>query len=323
MYKLSIDEQIEDLKEKGVKFALTTEKDAKSFLRYNNYYFRLKSYASNYDIYRSGENAGKYINLDFAFIQELSSLDMYLRKIIVHMCLDIEHFLKTRFIYDVTSNPDEDGFKIVKDYVSNNFETLAQLYANDSGATGDLIRKIHESEGSVPVWKFVEVLSFGRFTELYTRYYQTYGTSKKKNYIPYLGAIKYLRNAAAHNTCLLNSIRKPYSRKIKKTKKIMERISTINTLTTSDKSNKMENPVIHDFVVLLFVYNDILNYPANRDFRKRGMDELIDFLDNIVLRNNNKEWFKNNTSLKETYYFIKKIVDYLINQRNKDLKLKW
>ncbi len=323
MYKLSLDEQIEYLKEKGVKFNLTTEEDAKSFLRYNNYYFRLKSYAQNYDMYRNGPNAGKYVNLEFAYIQELSSLDMYLRKIIVHMCLDIEHFLKTRFIYDITSNPSEDGFQIVHDYVCNNYTALEQIYSNDSGATGDLIRKIHESDGNVPVWKLLEVLSFGRFIELYTIYYQTYGASKRKNYIPYLGAIKYLRNAAAHNTCLLNSIRKPYSRKIKKTMKIMDRLSSIKTLTTSDKTSKMENPVIHDFVVLLFVYNDILNYPANRDFRKRGMDDLLEFLNNTVLRNNNKDWFKSNASLRETYIFIKKIVDYIISQRTKDLKLKW
>ena len=38
--KLTIDEQIEDLKKKGVTFEIMCEEDAKKFLRYNNYYFK-------------------------------------------------------------------------------------------------------------------------------------------------------------------------------------------------------------------------------------------------------------------------------------------
>ena len=41
--KLTIDEQIEDLKKKGVTFEIMCEEDAKKFLRYNNYYFKLKT----------------------------------------------------------------------------------------------------------------------------------------------------------------------------------------------------------------------------------------------------------------------------------------
>ena len=44
--KLTIDEQIEDLKKKGVTFEIMCEEDAKKFLRYNNYYFKLKLYMS-------------------------------------------------------------------------------------------------------------------------------------------------------------------------------------------------------------------------------------------------------------------------------------
>ena len=58
--KLTIDEQIEDLKKKGVTFEIMCEEDAKKFLRYNNYYFKLKSYAKNYPI---NPKNGKYVNL--------------------------------------------------------------------------------------------------------------------------------------------------------------------------------------------------------------------------------------------------------------------
>lgn len=54
-----------------------SEEDAKKFLQYNNYYFKLKSYARNYNM---NSQTKKYFNLDFAYLVELSKLDMYIRK---------------------------------------------------------------------------------------------------------------------------------------------------------------------------------------------------------------------------------------------------
>ena len=93
--KLTITEQISDMRQKGITFNYTSEQDAARFLKYNNYYFKLKSYGKNYDKYNSTEKKGQYINLDFSYLQELSTLDMYLRKVIIAMALDIEHALKT------------------------------------------------------------------------------------------------------------------------------------------------------------------------------------------------------------------------------------
>ena len=76
-------------------------------------------------------------------------------------------------------------------------------------------------------------------------YYGTYGG---KNYSSFLGSIKFLRNAAAHNTCLLNSIRRPYKAKINKTKDIMDILSKIKGIPTSYKI-KMQR---HWALTLLF-----------------------------------------------------------------------
>ena len=311
--KLSFDDQINDLKAKNVKFELYSEEEAKKYLQYNNYYFKLKSYARNYTKYSKIDMKDKYINLDFAYLVELSSLDMYLRRLIVGLCLDIEHVLKTRFMRDITNNEAEDGFSIVREFVSNDYTVLSNLYSNkEKSATTDLIKKFHEDEDHIPVWSFIEALSFGKFIELYNYYYGKYG---KSSYTYFLGSIKFLRNAAAHNTCLLNSLRKPYSIKINKNMYVMDSLSRSKKFSTSYKA-KMENPVVHDFVVLLFVYYDILNTAANRGMREKGMKNVKKLFKETMLRNKNKEFFGKNDVLVENYNFVCQVIDYLESCRN-------
>jgi hypothetical protein len=66
--KLTIDEQIEHMKSKGIQFHLVNESAAKNFLLKNNYYFKIKSYTKNYDTYTSTDKKGQYINLEFAYL---------------------------------------------------------------------------------------------------------------------------------------------------------------------------------------------------------------------------------------------------------------
>lgn len=309
--KLSIDEQIEDLKNKGVTFNEISEDEAKKFLRYNNYYFKLKSYARNYQKYNKPEMHGKYINLDFAYLVELSTLDMYFRKIIMQMCLDIEHFLKVRLMYDISNNSNEDGYIIVNKYLADRYPVLADLYCNaEISATAELITKFRENDSEISIRKIVETLSFGRFVEIYNLYYGIYGGN---NYSSYMGSIKFLRNAAAHNNCLLNSIRKPYQTRINKTKKVMDKVSKIKKIPTSYK-DKMSNPVIHDFVTLLFVYSDLMNYPANRNMREKGIETVKYFFETTLVRK--KVYFIKNDVLCDNYNFICLILKFLENNRN-------
>ena len=116
--KLSIDELITHMKNKGIKFDIVSEQDARKFLTYNNYYLKLASYRANYD--KCSENSqrkGQYQNLDFGYLKELSTIDMHLRYIIIEMCLDIEHFIKVRLVSAVTDTPGEDGYNVVKKYL--------------------------------------------------------------------------------------------------------------------------------------------------------------------------------------------------------------
>ena len=89
------------------------------FLNESNYYMKLASYRTNYPKYGdTSKKNGQYINLEFAYLKELSTIDMHLRYIIMEMCLDIEHYLKVKFLRAIENNPDEDGYDIIRRFVS-------------------------------------------------------------------------------------------------------------------------------------------------------------------------------------------------------------
>ena len=319
--KLTVEEQIQDMIDKNIQFELCSVEDAKKFLKYNNYYFKLKSYARNYNI---NVQTKKYYNLDFAYLVELSKLDMYIRKIILELCLDVEHYLKVRLMNDLSNNSEEDGYNIVKIFLEfhPNAEADIQSKADKYSFCSDLAEK-HLNEYKEPtelaLWNIVELLSFGNFMELYELYYQTYPSF---NYSDYLKSIKFIRNAAAHNNCILSTLRKPHSvKKFSKTKKLTNILGKIPEFKELDnRDGMMKNPVIHDFVTLLFVYNDVMKVSATKNIRNKKMEEIChQFCSEDGRIRKNKSYFEKNPYIKDVYLFICSIIKY-INKKNKNPK---
>lgn len=94
-----------------------SETEAAEYLSKRNNYMRTASYRKNYAKHETGAQVGKYINLDFAYLAELSNIDFYLREHLLKMCIDIEHALKVALLAEIEQNPQEDGYKIVCDFL--------------------------------------------------------------------------------------------------------------------------------------------------------------------------------------------------------------
>ena len=73
--------------EKGIQFHLISEEQAVECFSQRNNYLRTASYRKNYPKHIAGPNAGKYIHLEFAYLAELSTLDFYLRELLLQMCM--------------------------------------------------------------------------------------------------------------------------------------------------------------------------------------------------------------------------------------------
>ena len=128
--------------EKGVTFSVMNEDAAISYLSERNNYLRTASYRKNYQKYLHTESEGKYINLDFAYLAELSTIDYYLRSILLKMCINIEHAMKVLLVETVSQADSEDGYQIIDDFIREYPSVLTDIAQKaDAVFTKDLINK--------------------------------------------------------------------------------------------------------------------------------------------------------------------------------------
>lgn len=299
--KLTLGEQIQWMKSKGITFNIYSEADAVEFLKNSTYFFKLKAFDKDYAI---NPKTNMYKELDFAYLVELSTLDMHFRRMILHATLDIEHFLKVRLLSHLSENSKEDGYVTVNAF----FNVCPQikdkiLSKSENSMCKDLIMKIQRE--NYPIWNVVEVLSFGDFIDLYNVYDQNNG-GKDQQLTRCLFSVRCLRNAAAHNNCLLNSLRFPYTRQIRPSQYLSHNVSQVPGTKAKSREKKMMNPVIHDFVALLYVYRDVV---TSKRTVCHFSQELHDLFDQRMLKH--REYFQKNECILSAYEFVKKVIDAL------------
>lgn len=316
--KLTAEELIAKMKkEKGITFNYISEENAIEFLKRKNNYYRLAAYRKNYDKRLNGENKGTYINLDFAYLVDLSIIDMHLRNMIIQMCLDIEHDLKVQLLNDITSNPVEDGYDIVVSFLNNNEYLKEEIYKKRfSTYVGDLINKfftfethknannkdiIDDMEVRCPIWAFVEIISFGTFINLYDYYYDLDAPIQKQ----LLNPVKSLRNACAHNNCLINNLRRGSTRP---TRKVSQFVSSIPNIKSDARKKYLSSQPIFEFCSLLLVYDSVVSENV-KGHRYKELSSLIN-----KRMKKHSEYYFNQQLLSSTYDFIRKIVKFLINR---------
>lgn len=317
--KLEPEKIIEKIKnEKGITFNFISEEEAIEYLRHHNNYYRIASYRKNYDKKTTGEEKGKYINLDFSNLVDLSIIDMRIRFLIIHMCLDVEHDLKIRLLNDITSNSSEDGYSVVVDFLQSNEFLYEDIYKKrKSTYVGDLINKFFSFDTHInvngkvifdsvdvrcPIWAFVEIISFGEFIKFYDFYYSNSASQNFPIPISLLNPVKSIRNACAHNNCIINNLRSGFT---KPGKVVSSFISNISDISKAERKKYLSVRPIFEFICLLIVYDKIVSEKV----KKHRYSELKDLVYNRMCRN--KKYYENQQLLKSTYKFLKKVVDFL------------
>lgn len=300
---LSVDEQIDHMKKKGITFNVVSAADAKDFLSNHNYYMKLAAYRANYTKCDTGKRTGQYVKLDFGYLQELSTLDMHLRYLVMEMCLDIEHALKVRVVNEITNSSTSDGYDEVRKFLKEDqkLSVLKQIQSHKSGEyCHELIEKYYPY---FPVWVFLEIISFGTLLHFCAFYEKDSGSVLVNNAL--MNTIRDLRNASAHSNCIMNKM----GERLDPTKQPHSDITTfvrgMPGISDSSRRHNLSCKFAYNMTTLLFVYESLV--PKNA--RKKRYDELKDFMDNRAIRH--KDYFASNTKITSTYKFLKKEVDFL------------
>ena len=312
---LFVDEMISYLKNKNIKFNYISENDALKYLKSNNNYYNLTSYKHNFEKYMfDGRFVDKYIDLDFAYLKDLSIIDYRVRLVLFKMIINIEHYLKMKILNTIENIDEEDGYRIVNLYLDKDFNSdkfPKKLHNSIFKKVGsEYYQKIFSKYDidkdkkleNIPIWEFLEIITFGELVNFYEFYTKEYGLREERKDVYILRDIVKLRNAVAHNSCILSDLGNknnnyPISYKI------------INFLEFCDvgkemRIKKLSNSRIKQITYTLYMFNKIV---TSDGIKENVINEINDLFYNRIIYH--KEYYNNNELLKSVYAYFEKIIE--------------
>lgn len=303
--KLTAEQLVEHLVSKGVKFTIVSKEEAVDYLAQNNNYFKLTSYRKNFEKYPGGPKAGQYLDLEFAQLKDMAIIDMRLRYLLMHMALDIEHFTKVKMLQILEGVAGEDGYSLVTDFTQSlppDIQTnlTKEIERNGNNLySGGIIKKYH---GSYPMWAFVEIISFGRLVHFVKFCAGRLGGQQLLKQSRLLWPVKDLRNAVAHNNCILNNLSLGTS-KFPTVDLVQMELGAIDEISKHGRKKRMSNAGLQQIVTLLYAHKIIVTSPGVRENRAK---ELRVFAQRLL---RNVDSYKGNEMVAQSFVFLSKVID--------------
>ena len=298
--KLTVPEIIEYCKnELGITFKIMDEQKANEFLHKNNYFFRIKQYT---EICTDKTKSGKYNGLDFGHLVELSTIDMFLRKHLLKMTIDLEHYLKVNLVNDCQTNPADDGYGVVKAFFEK-YPNIQKTIVSGNNFSSYSGMDIEQCLAYPAVWNIVELLGFYDFTTFYSFYYEYFHL--RSEFKSHIDSIRRIRNAAAHNSCMLCNF-KPAQRFNFDSEISFELVGAkLEGIAPGAITTNLKIPLINDFTVMLSVYTRLI---TSSMVKQKTFEEIKEFFDNRMIYH--KDYFEGYTNIKNAYRFARALLDY-------------
>lgn len=233
--------------------------------------------------------------------------------ILFKLIIDIEHYLKIRILNLIEKIDEEDGYRIVNMYLEKDF--------NDEKFPKKVHNSIFKKVGSeyyhkvfskydidkdkklenIPVWEFLEIITFGELVNFYKFFAKEYELKNEINNVFILREIVKLRNAVAHNSCVLSDLDK-------KDNNFAPDYKIVNYLKNCEikketRDNKLSNSRIRQITYTLYMFNEIVTSSGVKTNVTKDINNL--FYERIILH---KEYYNNNELLKSIYAYFDKII---------------
>ncbi|NDJ28055.1 MULTISPECIES: Abi family protein [unclassified Campylobacter] len=312
--KLSLDEQIKHMEAKGIQFNIINQNEAKDILSSRTYYFKLKSYAKIYN----KDNLGRYVDLEFAYMYEISKIDVALRSFILDVALAIEHLAKTLLLNDFNQS-NEDGYSIIERFLDSeegqNTQKTIESYLNGvnlhSGGNYALVQKYHNQ---MPIWVLIEIISFNNFIKLLTFYQKDTNrkiiqnqNNKDIKLEDRLDSTKWLRNLSAHSNCILIKILDTTTRKYMYKQLSAYRKNFVFKDDTYTLESMMSKSLVVDFLEMIHLFFKICK---SRNMKNNFITNFNDFMQYV---RKYQETLNSNQKLKNFFEFIEKSFNIIKN----------
>ncbi len=286
--KLSPQELVKNEGRKRYNFQILNEDEATDFLAGHNNYLRTACYRIVYPKYQAGKDKNKYIDLDFAYLKELSIIDMHYRFLVKKMCSDIEHGLSMMLLKQVDNDSTTDGYDIVKQFLDSHSYVISNFERSISSPhTGDLIKKYFTVSASTilpsgkkqssiasyddcPAWVLTECLTFGDLLEFISFYYSSRNLTLPASWGTF-NLVRNLRNGASHGSCLLCHMAKGTSIP---SQEITLAVKGISSISTSQRQKKLSSRTLLEFTALIFLYGKVVHDKV-REHRINELHELF------------------------------------------------
>lgn len=329
--KLTIDEQIEYLKYKGITFNFINEESAKKLLSKSSYYYKLTAFRKNF--IKNNEN--KYENVDFGTLNDLATIDMHLRYLLIKLSLDIEHALKTLLINLITDS-DEDGYTIVDDYNTyeyknfcskidrksltdsekakqkENYVSVQKKILTEYKAERDYSYDLWSKRKDDPsIWVLIEMMSYGQLASFIKFYVDShkFGSTQLQYAYHYLYFSKHVRDSSAHSRPIILNVLENKQFKSRQFAKAHIKTYLLDAGVPKGITYKyLSNLKVHDLCSLLLLHDKYIKGSIARHERKREM--------RMLLKRSRKRisYYPNNPQLKEVLLiFFKVIKNYKLN----------
>lgn len=297
---------VEHMKRKGITFNIVSPEDAVQYMEKNNNYFRVASYRKNYNKRLDSKQnpIDEYVNLDFGYLQDLAIIDMELRYTFIQLTLDIEHFAKMDLLGEIERH-NEDGYKIVSDFLNAQKDDRKQHIQSElrqnqnSYYTKDVYNKYNPD---FPVWVFLELLPFGTILDFYLFCAKRFNSKPMCDRFYIMIRCKNVRNACAHNDCLINDFHigtAPYKPKYP----VIQKLAVIPSLSSDSRKRRMQNERMQELIYVLYIHNEIVTSKGVHD---KAAQKLHAFKERMM---KHSDYYNTNQLIAANFNFLKLVID--------------
>lgn len=292
----SVAKQIATLRDHKVTFDFCSMEEASRYLAENTYFFKLKAFDKKF-----GRNDdGEYALLDFAYLQDIATVDFHMRRLVSELTSDVEHALKVRFNELLMRRTSEDGYSVVRDYensetqfrLSHFPESAPDRYSISSSFNSNAYTKavIEKYGDNPPAWLIWEVCPLKETISFYRYFLRRIGY--RDTVFALLDGVRILRNAAAHNNCLLTAP----AYEVNRTDILQDCVRELLSDELFDEQRDVildlsqRDPLIHDLACVVCCH---INLVKSSGIRTRARESALDLMKRV---HRNMAWYRSEQS---------------------------